>query len=81
MDELALSLVVLGVLEHSALETAGGTDVPKEVIVELVGHNLFDLLDRGNHLGPVASSSAVVKAHTVGRIGVLDDFFNFLLLH
>ena len=49
--------------------------------MELVGYEFFDLLDSVKYLGLDALASAVIEAHPVWCIGVLDNFFNFSLLH
>jgi len=46
-------------------KTSSGSVVSHQVISEFSWHLLFDLLDRGNSLGAVASASAVVDSHGV----------------
>ena len=81
VNQLALPGVFLGVLEDGALEAARGSLVFEQVVGELAGHDFFDLVDRGNSLGAVSSSSAVVEAHGVGCIFVLDDLLRTGLLN
>ena len=74
VHKLAIALRFLLTLVDGDLEAASRTVVSVEVVGELAGLGLFDLLDRGNSLGAVASAAAVVDAHGVGRIiSLLDD--------
>ena len=76
-----MSNFALTSLAHGALvspdrdfKTSGCTVVLHEVVGEDSWHDVFDLSDRSNSFGAVASSTAVVDSHGVlGGFAVRDD--------
>ena len=80
VDKLTITVELLLALVDGDLEATSGTVVSEEVVGELAGLGLFDLLDRGNSLGAVTSAAAVVDAHGVGCVvRLLDDLGSSLL--
>ena len=68
------------VLEDGAFKTSSHSLVHEEEVGELSWDDFFDLLDRGNSLRSVASTTAVVDSHGVrGVVALLNGFGSFLL--
>ena len=82
MSNFALTSLAHGALvsPDSDFKTSGCTVVSHEVVGEDSWHHFFDLSDRGNSLGAVASPTAVVDSHGVrGVVALLNGFGSFLL--
>ena len=65
MCDFALTSLTHGSLvgPDGDFKTSSGSVVPHQVVSELSWQLFFDLLDRGNSLGAVASAAAVVDSH------------------